>query len=216
MEGENISQLIERVESSLLSLSFELIVVDDNSPDGTSEVAEDLNTRYGNIRVLKRAGKLGLGSAVLEGFERAEAEVLAVLDGDLQHPPEILPLMYSKIREGYDLVVASRYVGGGKTIGWSLRRKIASKGGAILAHLLIPRTREVKDVMSGFFMLRKGIVEGVNLNPIGYKILLEILAKGSHNSLSEMPYAFEARKKGRSNLTFREVWNYLVHIYRLL
>lgn len=105
-ERENIPELIDRTESSMNPSEFELIIVDDNSPDGTAQVAEDLNAKYGNIKVLKRAGKLGLSSAVLDGFESARAKVLAVMDADLQHPPELLPKMYGKIREGYDLIVS--------------------------------------------------------------------------------------------------------------
>ena len=214
-ERENITELIDRIESSLEPLEFELIIVDDNSPDGTAQVAEDLNARYGNIKVLKRTGKLGLSSAVLDGFESARAQVLAVMDADLQHPPELLPKMYGKIREGHDLIVASRYVDEGMIKGWSLRRKIVSKGAKILAHALVPNTGKVKDMISGFFMLKRCVIEGVELNPVGYKVLLEILARGKYNSMVEVPYVFEPRRRGKSNLNIKEAWNYMIHIYKL-
>ncbi|MDH5441458.1 MAG: glycosyltransferase, partial [Candidatus Bathyarchaeota archaeon] len=120
-ERENISALIDRIESSLASLEFEIIIVDDNSPDRTAEFAEELNKAYGNIKVVKRDGKFGLSSAVLDGFERAGASILAVLDADLQHPPELLPKIYEKILSGYDIAIASRYVTGSAIGGWSLR-----------------------------------------------------------------------------------------------
>jgi dolichol-phosphate mannosyltransferase len=216
MEKESISELIGRIESSLNLLEFELIIVDDASQDGTAECAENLNRHYGNIIVVKRRGKLGLSSAVLDGFEKAGAEVLAAMDADLQHPPKLLPQMYIKIEEGYDLVIASRHVEGGTIEGWSLRRRILSKGAAFLAHALLPRTRNIKDVMSGFFMFRRSIIEEVKLNPVGFKALLEVIVKGKYDSVAEVPYIFRPRRRGKSRLSLTEVWNYIVHIYRLL
>jgi len=216
MEKESLPELIGRIESSLRSTQFEIVIVDDSSPDGTADCAEDLNREFGNIKVVRRGGKLGLASAVLDGFQIAGADVLAVMDADLQHPPELLPQMYSKVIEGYDLVVASRYGKGGAIEGWSLRRRMLSRGAMILAHMLLPTTRRVKDVMSGFLMLRREVIEGVKLNPVGFKILLEIVAKGNCNSVAEVPYTFGPRKKGKSSLGFREVWNFMVHVYWLL
>ena len=216
MERESITELIDRIEASLDPLPFELIVVDDSSPDGTAERAEDLNKRHGNIRVIKREGKLGLSSAVLAGFEGARSEVLGVVDADLQHPPELLPEMYGKISDGYDLVVASRYVEGGEIERLGLWRKIVSRGATALAHFLLPGSRRVRDIVSGFFMLRRGVIEGVELRPVGYKILLEIVIRGKYDSVAEVPYTFKPRRSGRSSLSLREIWNYMVHIWRLL
>ncbi len=216
MEKDSIAELIPRLESSLKTLDFEVVIVDDASIDGTAEYAEDLNRSYSNIIVVRRGGKLGLSSAVLDGFKRSRAEVLAVMDADLQHPPELLPHMYAKIKEGYDLVVASRYVEGGRIQGWSLGRKVLSKGATMLAHLLLPETDKVSDIMSGFFMLKRDAINKVRLNPVGFKILLEIVVKGRYNSLAELPYTFTSRRSGKSNLSIKEVWDYLVHICRLL
>ncbi len=200
----------------MASLEFEIIIVDDNSPDRTAEFAEELNKVYGNIKVVKRDGKFGLSSAVLDGFEKAGAGTLAVLDADLQHPPELLPKIYEKILSGDDMAVASRYVTGSAIEGWSLRRKIVSRAAAGLAHMLLPKAREVSDVMSGFFMLKREVIEEVVLDPVGYKILLEILARGTYNSVAEVPYVFGPRKSGRSHFGLREIWNYLIQIYRLV
>lgn len=216
MERESITELIDGIESSLERLPFEVIVVDDSSPDGTAERAEDLNMRYGNIKVIKREGKLGLSSAVLDGFEKAGAEVLGVMDADLQHPPELLPEMYGKISDGYDLVVASRYVEGGEIEGLGLGRRIVSRGATALAHFLLPGSRRVRDIVSGFFMLKRGVIAGVELRPVGYKILLEIVVRGKYDSVAEVPYTFKPRRSGKSSLTLREIWNYMVHIWRLL
>ncbi len=216
MERGNIAELIDRIESSLEPLPFELIVVDDASPDGTAECAEDLNERYGNITVIRREGKLGLSSAVLAGFQRANAEVLSVMDADLQHPPELLPELYRKVSEGHDLVVASRYVEGGGAEGLSLGRRIMSKGATALSHLLLAETRKVGDAVSGFFMFKREVMEDAELRPVGYKILLEILVRCRYGSVVEVPYTFKPRRSGKSSFSLREIWNYLVHVWRLL
>jgi dolichol-phosphate mannosyltransferase len=215
MEAENIQEFIERVEKALNSIQFELIMVDDNSPDGTAYLAERLNTKYGNIRVLKRKGKLGLGSAVFDGFKIAKSNALAVLDGDLQHPPELLRKMYKKICEGYSLVIASRYVKGGGVEGWGSLRKIISLGAIKLAHLLIPEARKVRDPMSGFFMIRRDSIEKFRPSSRGFKILLEILTKVRYTSVVEVPYTFKPRRRGKSKFNIREILNYLFLIFRL-
>ncbi len=214
-ERENIVELVNKVENLLGSINFELIIVDDNSPDGTHRVAETLNFKYGNVRTIKRSGKLGLSSAVLAGFEKTNAKFLAVIDADMQHPPEVLPKMYSKISEGYDLVVASRYVDGGGAGDWKLHRMLISRGATMLAHILLPSTRRVKDVMSGCFMLRRGAIDGACFNPIGFKVLLEILAKCDFNRVTEVPYTFRNRHNGKSNLGFKEMRSYVIHLCRI-
>jgi len=214
-ERENIAELIERVEATLKGIPFELIIVDDNSPDGTSELAEYSDRKYGNIRVVRRVDRLGLGSAVAYGFGRAKAEIMVVMDADLQHPPELLSLMYKRIVEGHSLAIASRYVEGGGVEELSISRRLVSRGAGKLSHLLLPKTRSVKDPMSGFFMLRKEVINGVKLNPTGFKILLEILAKGKYDSVVEVPYTFKSRKRGKSKLNLREVLRYILLLFNL-
>jgi len=216
MERQSIPELISRIESSLQPLKFEIIIIDDASPDSTAECAKDLNRKYGNIKVVKRAGKTGLGSAVINGFQTARGEVLAVMDADLQHPPELLPEMYGKIKGGYDLVIASRYISGGKADGLSLKRRILSRGAIALAHQLLPRTGNVKDIVSGFFMLKRSVVGGFKMDPVGFKVLLEIVVRGNYGSMIEVPYTFKPRKKGKSNLSSKVMWNYLIHLCKLL
>ena len=195
---------------------YELVIVDDNSPDGTAELALELSRHY-PIRVIKRPGKLGLATAVVEGFKHARGEVLVVMDADLQHPPELVPELVRKVLyEGYDIAIASRYVKGGRIEGWSFTRRIVSKGAILLAHLLVPRTRGIKDPVSGFFAIKRSVIEGVELNPIGYKILLEILAKGRWTRVVEVPYTFKPRTRGKSKLSAKEIVNYLRHLLRLM
>jgi len=214
-EAENIRELIEKVESSLKGLDFEVIVVDDSSPDGTAEIAERLGKVYGNVKVVKRPKKMGLVSAVLKGIRAARYDFLAVMDADLQHPPELLPKLLEKAREGYDLVIASRYVEGGKVEGWSFFRRLMSKGATLLVHALLPRARIVKDPMSGFFLFKKDVVEKVKFNVASYKLLLEILMKGEYKEVAEIPYVFEVRKRGRSKLGLKEILGYALLLFKL-
>jgi len=214
-ERDNIQELTKRIWESLSSTDFEVIFIDDDSPDNTAEVAEKLSELYGDIKVLKRPDKLGLASAVLDGMRIAEGNIIAVMDADLQHPPELLPVMLEKAKNGCDIVVASRNVEGGGVEGWSLIRRLESWGATKLAHLLLPKSRSVRDPMSGFFMFRRRIIDNADLNPTGYKILLEILIKGDFKRVTEVPYIFKPRKSGKSKLGLREILRYLIHIFKL-
>ena len=214
-EEENILELVARINQSLNSYSYELVVVDDNSPDGTAKLAEELNKTYGNIRVLKRPRKIGLASAIVDGIEIARGDVIAVMDADLQHTPELLPEMLRKIKEGYDVVVASRYVDGGKVEGWSLWRRLISRGAILLAHILLPKTRIVKDAMSGYFVFEKNVLDEIRLNPIGYKLLVEVLAKGKWSKVAEVPYTFKPRRRGKSKLGLKDATSYILFLIKI-
>ena len=213
-ESQNIATLVEKVHQSLFSYSYELIVVDDNSPDGTSEIANSLSQQY-PVRVITRRNERGLASAVVEGFKQARGEILGVIDADLQHPPEVIPELLENVRSGADVVIASRYVEGGGSEGWSASRKIISKGSKLLAQVLLPSARGIKDPLSGFFLLRREVIDGVELSPTGYKILLEVLVKGKASEIAEVPYIFRVRERGTSNLTSGEGIRYLKHLTRL-
>ncbi len=209
-ERENLAILIPKIAEALSEVDYEILVVDDSSPDGTAEVARSLS-KY-RVRVIVREGERGLSSAVVRGFKEARGNVLAVMDADLQHPPEKLPEMYSKILEGCDVVIASRYVKGGSVKGWSILRKVVSKGAILLAHLLVPKLRGVKDLASGYFMLRREVLEGAELDPKGFKILLEVLMKGSYRRVCEVPYTFGLRRAGSSKLGAKTVVEYLLQV----
>ncbi|MHA1607322.1 MAG: polyprenol monophosphomannose synthase [Candidatus Freyarchaeota archaeon] len=214
-ERDNLGELVSRLRRALSSFPYELIVVDDGSPDGTGELAEELAEKYGNIRVIHRSGKLGLASAVVDGIRAARGDVVAVMDADLQHPPEVLPHMLREIEGGADLVVASRYVEGGRVEGWSKWRRLVSKTATLLARMLVPKAGRVKDPLSGFFAFKRSILDGLELNPEGFKILLEIIAKARFQKLVETPYTFQARKRGESKLKTSEYINYLKHLTKL-
>src|SRR4030043_1545115 len=153
-ERENIAQLAERIHKALSGYSYELIVVDDNSPDGTSELAKNLSSKY-PIRVIVRTNERGLASAVVAGFKQAKGDILGVIDADLQHPPEFIPHLMQGIRQGADVAIASRYVKGGAIEGWTLKRKIISLGAKLPANVLLAAARKIKDPLSGFFLFRK-------------------------------------------------------------
>ncbi|HUV52457.1 MAG TPA: polyprenol monophosphomannose synthase, partial [Dehalococcoidia bacterium] len=173
-ESENIKTLVERVHKSLSDYNYELIVVDDNSPDGTAELAKSLSSKY-PVRVIVRTNERGLASAVVAGFKQAKGDILGVIDADLQHPPEFVPNLIKGVKEGADVAIASRYIKGGAIEGWTLKRKIISLGAKLPANVLLTAARKIKDPLSGFFLFRKQVIEGTELSPTGYKILLEVL-----------------------------------------
>ena len=211
-ERENLKILVERIANSLKEREYEIIVVDDNSPDGTWKLAQDLAQFY-PIRLIKREGKRGLASAVVDGFSYATGHCFVVMDADLQHPPELVPELIDAIEGGADLAIASRYVKGGGIRGWSHFRRFISMVAVWLARIFLT---SVRDPMSGFFALKRDVIEGVDLRPRGYKILLEILVKGKYSRVVEIPYIFEPRKLGQSKLNKKQYVEYLKHLISLM
>ena len=200
-EAAVIEETLRRTAAVLRATGeeFELIVVDDASGDGTAELAESL-ARELPVRVLRRPGRLGLATAVVAGWQIARGDVLGIMDADLQHPPEVLRELVASLRaENADLAVASRYVAGGGTSGWSWIRRLISWAGVRLGWAVLPWTLgDVKDFGSGMFLVRAAVIEGVELKPLGIKTLLEILAKGKYQKLVEVPYVFRGRARGES------------------
>lgn len=214
-ERENLKELVERIFNSLKGSKFELIIVDDNSPDGTGKLADKLASERKNMTVVHRQGKLGLGTAVLDGVKVADGEVIGVMDADLQHPPELLKTMLEKAEDGADIVIASRYIEGGKTEGWSFFRKAVSKGATWLSHLSLPQTKKVKDTQSGYFLFKRQVIENVPIDVKGFKLLVEILAKGKYKKVVEVPYTFKIRKAGKSKLGSMQILSYVKQLLRL-
>ena len=213
-EARSLSELAGRLFAALqgAGLEGELVVVDDGSPDGTGAIAEELARRY-PMQVLHRPAKSGLASAVLEGMARAQGDILVVMDADLSHPPEVVPRLVAPILAGKaDLAVASRYVRGGGVAQWPWTRRLVSWGANLLARPLVP----MRDATSGFFAVRREVLEGVSLNPIGFKIGLEVMARGRYRRFVEVPYIFEDRRYGKSKFGLREVFHYLWQLLVLL
>jgi dolichol-phosphate mannosyltransferase len=216
-EGAVIQETLRRAAAALRSASeeFEIIVVDDASADGTAERVDALAAEI-PARVLRRPGRLGLATAVLDGGATARGNVWAVMDADLQHPPETLTPLAKAIREGADLAIGSRYVPGGGTSDWTWVRRMISRTATHMAATVLPlKLASVGDPMSGLFMVRKSALEGAHLNPLGYKILLEIIANAHYKKLVEVPYVFQEREQGASKLGARQYLEYLQHLLRL-
>jgi dolichol-phosphate mannosyltransferase len=213
-EAKNLRELYDRIQKTLRLYNFEVIFVDDNSPDGTAELAQEIGEEYGNVQVLKRRGKKGIYSAVLDGIGLVRSDMVVVMDADLQHPPEDLFEMMKKTSEGYDIVVASRYIPGGSIANWSYLRRCISKGGILLTHALLPGTRCVKDPHSGFFVFRKQIIDGKKMSASG-KMLPQILVKGSHQSLAEFPFRFMSRQNGDSKFNAGIIIDYIMFVLKL-
>lgn len=214
-ERENIVPLVEQIHGALPGYDYEVIFIDDDSQDGTAGAIRELSGRF-PVRCVVRRGKKGLASAVVDGIGYAASDIVGVMDADLQHPPEVIPGLLRAIEGGAEVAVASRYAKGGGCEGWGLTRRVISSVAVLIAHLFLPETRAVHDPMSGFFMFRKPVVEGVALRPTGYKILLEILARGRYQNLAEVPYRFCTRREGRSKLGVKQQLHYLQHVYSLM
>lgn len=216
-EAENIPELVRRVDATLkgMDITYEIIIVDDFSGDGTRDIVTDLQNKEYPLHLITRHEKRDLSSAVLHGFSASSGKTLVCMDADLSHPPELLPALIEPIRDDRaDFVVGSRYVEGGSVEeGWGTLRWLNSRVASLLAR---PLTR-VKDPMSGFFALhRTTFLRGEHYNPLGYKIGLELMVKCSPAKLLEVPITFAKRKRGASKLSLREQMKYLAHILQLL
>ena len=216
-EKENIKKLILKIIDVFRAnkLNGEIIIVDDNSPDGTGEIAEMLAKKYSQkypIKVIHRKGKLGLASAVIEGFNRSKGNILGVMDADLSHLPSAIPSLVKPIEKGIvDFTIGSRYVNNGKIIGWPFLRTLISKGATLIARHLA----SVKDPMSGYFFIKRSVIDNTCLNAHGYKICLEILVKGNYSKVMEVPITFKDREKGSSKLNKQEFIDYLYNVANL-
>jgi dolichol-phosphate mannosyltransferase len=210
-ERERIEELVAelfRVCEGILDL--EVVIVDDNSPDGTGALADALADTH-RVHVVHRPGKMGLGGAVVAGAAAARAPVLGIMDADFSHPPVVVPRMFAAFRAtGCDFLVASRYVEGGSTFDWPVRRRALSRLGCLLSRPLTA----VRDATSGFFFLEAHVVRRAALRETGFKICLELLLRGRPELIVEAPYRFEERAEGKSKMTGSEGRGYLRQLAR--
>ncbi|MCW2283636.1 dolichol-phosphate mannosyltransferase [Rhodoblastus acidophilus] len=201
-ESANLRELLRRVDAALAGVAWEMIVVDDNSPDGTWRLAKDVALEDARVRCLRRVNRRGLAGACIEGMLASSAPVVAVMDADLQHDERILPQMLEKIRGGADLVVGSRHVEGGSADeGFSARRAFISRFATSMAKKALKA--EFNDLMSGFFMIRRDIVDACApaLTPAGFKILADLVASAPKPLVvAEVGYTFRERHAGESKL----------------
>jgi dolichol-phosphate mannosyltransferase len=232
-ESENILGLLESIREKIpSSLSTEIIVVDDNSPDSTGQLADSFSQALmkGNVvgtdsegkgqtqfslSVIHRDGKKGLVSAIMEGIRASKGQNILVMDADLSHSPDVIPRMVRELGPNTDIVVASRYVRGGSITGWPFKRRLISKGAVKIARYGLGLNKKVTDPMSGFFALKRHIIENLQIDSAGYKILLEILVKSNHARVKEIPYTFTNRTAGKSKLDNTVIRDYIKAVYHL-
>ncbi len=199
-EAGNIGPLMNRVRSALglSGIPYEVLVVDDESQDGTPELVCRYAESDSRIRLFQRKGETGLAGAVICGWQHTDADLLGVMDADLQHPPELLPELLDAIQEGHDIAIASRYAKGNRVQDWSLPRRVISRMTTWATLPFQRRNLHIADPMSGFFLVRRPCIDGLELQPQGFKILLEILVRGRIRSAAEVPYEFCLRQAGKS------------------
>jgi dolichol-phosphate mannosyltransferase len=221
-ESQNIVRMLDSIAETLSPYAAaEIIVVDDNSPDGTAEIASlhaknisNTHNKKLHVEIIRREGKFGLSSAIVAGVQFATGDLLVVMDGDFSHPPQVIPSIIESLQDSNcDIVVASRYIKGGSIIGWPFKRRLMSKGATKIAQYGLGI--EVKDPVSGFFAFRRDIIDGVKFDAIGYKMLLEILVKTKGARVKEVPYTFTNRSVGKSKLDIGVMFDYLGAVMRL-
>lgn len=215
----NVEEMLRRLNTVLAGITWEVIFVDDDSPDGTAARLHDIARSDPRVRCLRRVGRRGLSSACVEGMLATGAPCIAVMDADLQHDETLLPKMLKVLQdkgaddnEGpYDLVVGTRYMEGGGTEGWdSSRQKISTLATTLSQRLL---GLKLNDPMSGFFMIKRGAFEGTvyGLSSIGFKILVDLVVSSpTPLRVKELPYQFRNRHAGESKLDNRVAWDYLM------
>ncbi len=213
-EAENLPELLPKLEQVLKAIPHEIIVVDDDSPDGTWRIAQELGMKRDDVHVIRRVGRRGLSSAVIEGFLSAKGDVFAVMDADGQHDMGLLPKLYKSVQENGGIAIGSRYMEGGSVGEWDERRHHLSRIATKLAIKLCKV--KVSDPMSGFFAVRRQLFQGIadHLNPKGFKILLDLLVRVPPNTVvTEHPFTFSTRLHGESKLSRRVQVEFLEYLY---
>lgn len=229
-ESENILRLISEIEKNLPTSDFtEIVIVDDNSPDGTGKLVENYinhqksktekespaKTRNYRVKIVHRSGKNGLIPAIMDGVKQSSGKNVIIMDADFSHPPEVIPKMMQELKMNPNcIIIGSRYVEGGKVVGWPKKRKVLSMGASILARFGL-NVRRVKDPMSGLFALPRQLIQTISIDTKGYKILLEILVKNKETPTKEIPYTFIDRQSGKSKMDHNVIMNYAEAIWQL-
>ena len=229
-ESDNILRLISEIEKNLPTSDFtEIVIVDDNSPDGTGKLVENYinkqesttenegspKTKNYRTKIVHRIGKNGLIPAIMDGVKQSCGQNVIIMDADFSHPPEVIPKMMQELKMNPNsIIIGSRYIEGGKVVGWPKKRKLLSTGASILARFGL-NVRRVKDPMSGLFALPRELIENISIDTKGYKILLEILVKNKEIPTKEIPYTFIDRQSGKSKMDRNVIMNYAEAIWQL-
>ncbi|UNK70400.1 glycosyltransferase family 2 protein [Microbacterium sp. H1-D42] len=221
-ERANVAELIERTATALAAFDAEILFVDDSSDGTADEIARVAASAPLPVRVIHREHNTGgLGGAVVLGLNEATHDVCVVMDGDLQHPPELIPAMLQRFARGdADVVAASRYIGGGDSagLGTTMRLGVSKAATAITKAMFLRRLWRSTDPMTGFFLVNRARIDVGVLRPQGFKILLEILVRAGERHdlrIAEVPMEFGARQHGSSKASLRQGWTFLVHLARL-
>ncbi len=214
-ERGNVGNLVKQIGESLEGLDYEIVFVDD-STDDTPQVIEKIMKENSHVRMEHRTKEKGLATAVIRGFRIAEGDYLAVMDADLQHPPKILRPMYAALESGADFCVPSRFIPGGSDGGLNLYRKFVSGTARYIGKILLPSLRKITDPTSGLFMFKKEAIKDADLQPIGWKIMVEVLAMSTYQSVIEIPYQFQSRPTGESKLSSKVTLEYIQQLFGLM
>lgn len=213
-EGKNIKNLVSQIHEALEGIEYEIVFVDDSN-DNTPDIINQVATEYTNIRLEHRENEKGLATAVLKGFQIAQGDYLACMDADLQHPPIVLKYMYKAMEAGADFCIPSRLIPGGDDGGLNLYRKFVSGTARKIGQFILPCLRKISDPTSGLFMFRKEVIAEADLQPIGWKIMVEVLAMGNYQKVIEIPYKFQQRTAGESKLSGKVTLEYLKQLFNL-
>lgn len=213
-EGKNIKNLVKQIDAALKGIDYEILFVDD-SKDNTPDIIRKVAEEYPTVRMEHREHESGLATAVLKGFRMAKGEYIACMDADLQHPPIILKYMYKAMKSGADLCIPSRLIPGGDDGGLNWYRKFVSGTARKIGQFMLPCLRKISDPTSGLFMFRREVIEHADLQPIGWKIMVEVLAMGTYSKIIEIPYKFQQRTAGESKLSGKVTMEYLKQLKNL-
>lgn len=214
-ESGNVENLVKQLDDALIGIDHEIIFVDD-STDNTPDVIRQIMENNKGVRLEHRTKEKGLATAVIKGFSLAEGDYLAVMDADLQHPPKVLRSMYAVMETGVDFCVPSRFIPGGDDGGLNLYRKFVSGTARYIGKILLPCLHKISDPTSGLFMFKKEVIAEADMQPIGWKILIEVLATGTYESVVEIPFKFQDRTEGESKLTMKVTLEYLKQVFELM
>ena len=207
-EGKNIRNLVTQIDEALKGIDYEILFVDD-SKDDTPQIIMEVAKDFPAVRMEHRTGESGLATAVLKGFRLAKGEYMACMDADLQHPPIVLKYMYKAMEAGADFCIPSRLIPGGDDGGLNWYRKFVSGTARKIGQIMLPCLRQISDPTSGLFMFRREVIEHADLQPIGWKIMVEVLAMGTYSKVIEIPYKFQQRTEGESKLSGKVTMEYL-------
>ncbi len=214
-EKGNVENLVRQVDDALTGIDHEIVFIDD-STDETPEILEKLSKENDHVFYEHRTGETGLATAVIRGFRIAGGDILACMDADLQHPPKVLRPMYAAVMSGADFCIPSRFIPGGDDGGLNLYRKLVSGTARWMGKILLPCLRKISDPTSGLFMFRKECIENADLQPVGWKIMVEVLAMSEYSTVIEIPYVFQDRESGESKLSGKVTMQYIEQLLMLM